>query len=901
MSRGRCWACWLGVLVSLVGARTVYGGTVQACCLFSGGCLDLTPFDCDEQGGYAMGDGTACLGDGNLNGLDDACEISGGCCLSDGNCVDDDFSGCVDKQSGLWQGPGTACAGDNNGNGLDDLCEPTRACCHPDGTCSQLPPEECIGKLGGEPQAIGLDCAGDLNGNGIDDICEDIQACCLPSGECLNLTVPDCFAQGGDPQGEANECTAPVSCCLPSGDCQDLDPICCILQGGIPGDPGSSCGADLACCLPDGSCVNTDENCCLGVGGTPQAPGSACAGDGNSNGTDDACETGSPEACCLPDGSCVELTPAVCVSQGGTSQGTGSVCTTPQSCCLPDGSCVDVDPLCCDDLGGTPGGVGTSCGVAEACCFGETCRIRSVVCCTLAGGIPEGPGSACNPPTISCPGDLSVSCDQPIDPPGTGTPTVGDECDTTVDVSFSDAETPGACPQERVITRTWTATDADGQSASCEQTITVEDNTPPVITCPNDTVIECTASTDPSNTGSASATDNCDPAVDVTFSDSVAPGACPQERVISRTWTATDDCGNPASCVQTITVEDNTPPMISCPGDVTVDCNAPTDPGSTGSASASDNCDLAVDVTFSDSIAPGACPQERVISRTWTATDDCNNSSECVQLITVEDNTPPDVACPATVTVTCPGPDGVPVGDVLLEATASDNCDPAVDITDDRPATLYPPSCGNTGTIVTFTATDDCGNSSQCTVEVVVVGVPCCEPQACCLPNGACVEVLPSACAAQGGELQGVGSQCTAAQACCLPGGSCQNLDPLCCVSQNGTPGGPGSACEGDVDLDGIDGRCGDNCPEDPNKINPGPCPCGVPNVDTDGDGVLDCDDACPGADDHLDSDGDGTPDCLEDQPVPTASGWGLTIMALLLLTLGRVYFGRREADAGSC
>lgn len=821
MSRGRCWACWVGLFVSLVTARTVYGGTVQACCLTAGGCSDLTPFDCDEAAGYPMGDGTACLGDGNLNGLDDACEATGGCCIADGACVNDEFSDCVEKQTGLWQGPGTACAGDNNSNGIDDLCEPTRACCHPDGTCSQLPPEECVGKVGGEPQAVGLDCAGDMNSNGIDDICEDVQACCLPSGECLNLTVPDCFAQGGDPQGEANECTAPVACCLPGGDCQNLDPICCILQGGIPGDPGSSCGADVACCLPDGSCVNTDETCCLGIGGTPQAPGSACAGvDGNGNNIDDACETGTPEACCLADGSCVELTPAACVSQGGTSQGPGSACTTPQSCCLPDGSCVDVDPLCCDDLGGTPGGAGTSCGLAEACCFGETCRIRSVACCILAGGVPEGPGSSCNPPTISCPGDLSVSCDQPIDPPGTGTPTVGDECDNTVDVGFSDSEVPGVCPQERVITRTWTATDADGQSASCMQTITVEDNTPPVITCPMDVTIDCAVSTDPSNTGSASATDNCD---------------------------------------------------------------------------------LVVDVTFSDSVAPGGCPQERVITRTWTAADDCNNSSQCVQLITVEDNTPPQIICPSTVTVTCPGPDGVPVGDVLLNASAMDNCDAMVDITDDRPGTIYPPSCGNAGTLVTFTATDDCGNSSQCSVEVLVVGVPCCEPQACCLPNGACVEVLPSECTAQGGEPQGVGSHCTAGQACCLPGGSCQNLDPLCCVSLNGTPGGPGSACEGDADLDGIDGVCGDNCPEDPNKINPGPCPCGVPNVDSDGDGVLDCDDACPGQDDNLDSDGDGTPDCQEDLPVPTASGWGLMIMALALVVLGRVYFGLRASGAASC
>lgn len=37
-----------------------------------------------------------------------------------------------------------------------------------------------------------------------------------------------------------------------------------------------------------------------------------------------------------------------------------------------------------------------------------------------------------------------------------------------------------------------------------------------------------------------------------------------------------------------------------------------------------------------------------------------------------------------------------------------------------------------------------------------------------------------------------------------------------------------------------------DNCPADPNKTEPGVCGCGVPDDDTDGDGVPDCLDLCP-------------------------------------------------------
>jgi hypothetical protein len=35
-------------------------------------------------------------------------------------------------------------------------------------------------------------------------------------------------------------------------------------------------------------------------------------------------------------------------------------------------------------------------------------------------------------------------------------------------------------------------------------------------------------------------------------------------------------------------------------------------------------------------------------------------------------------------------------------------------------------------------------------------------------------------------------------------------------------------------------------CPNDPNKVFPGTCGCGVSDMDTDSDGTLDCNDQCP-------------------------------------------------------
>ena len=58
-------------------------------------------------------------------------------------------------------------------------------------------------------------------------------------------------------------------------------------------------------------------------------------------------------------------------------------------------------------------------------------------------------------------------------------------------------------------------------------------------------------------------------------------GPCPQASTIERTWSATDDCGNTATCLQIIDVADDTPPVITCPADVNLDCTDSTDPGVT--------------------------------------------------------------------------------------------------------------------------------------------------------------------------------------------------------------------------------------------------------------------------------------------------------------------------------
>jgi len=127
--------------------------------------------------------------------------------------------------------------------------------------------------------------------------------------------------------------------------------------------------------------------------------------------------------------------------------------------------------------------------------------------------------------------------------------------------------------------------------------------------------------------------------------------------------------------------------------------------------------------------------------------------------------------------------------------------------------------------------------------------------------------------------------------ACCSLVGSCTVVEATVCLLVGGPYSGDGSSCEGDADSDGRDGQCGDECPTDSGKIALGQCGCGVSDVDTDGDTSADCLDLCPGKDDRTDADGNGTPDCLETAAVPSASIWGLIVLALALLTLAKQRF----------
>jgi hypothetical protein len=199
----------------------------------------------------------------------------------------------------------------------------------------------------------------------------------------------------------------------------------------------------------------------------------------------------------------------------------------------------------------------------------------------------------------------------------------------------------------------------------------------------------------------------------VTFvSDVTTSQSCFNRFTVVRTYRATDVCGNSSTCTQTITVFDNVPPSITCPAPVTVQCASLVPAANIASVTTSDNCSGGAPVvTFvSDVTSNQTCVNRYIITRTYRSTDVCGNSSTCTQIITVFDNTPPSITCPAPITVQCaslvPAPN-------IASVTTSDNCTgpaPVVTFVDDVTSNQ---TCVNRYTLTrTYRSTDACGNSA---------------------------------------------------------------------------------------------------------------------------------------------------------------------------------------------
>lgn len=165
-------------------------------------------------------------------------------------------------------------------------------------------------------------------------------------------------------------------------------------------------------------------------------------------------------------------------------------------------------------------------------------------------------------PTISCPAPVTVSCAGEVPAPDITSVTATDNCSGVTVTHAGDVISNQTCAGRFTIERTYRATDAAGNAVTCTQTITVNDQTAPVISCPaNITTATPVGSCNAVVNFAVTATDNCGGPVTITTLP--AAGSVFPIGTTTVTATATDACGNSSVCTFTVTVTDGQLPVIA--------------------------------------------------------------------------------------------------------------------------------------------------------------------------------------------------------------------------------------------------------------------------------------------------------------------------------------------------
>lgn len=322
--------------------------------------------------------------------------------------------------------------------------------------------------------------------------------------------------------------------------------------------------------------------------------------------------------------------------------------------------------------------------------------------------------------------------------------TVTDNCDPEPDITVADVKTqpdPNK-PNHFTIVRTWTVKDNCNNTVTVSQTITVADNTPPVIIlCATDKTIytstqNCQAVL-PDYRPLLNVSDNCTEKGALVITQTPAAGSSLTVGANTVSFTVKDADGNISQpCTIQVTVLDTVPPVIpNCPQPITIQptgsvCDFAV-PDFTNGLAGTDNCSA---VTFTQSPAAGTMVKPGTHTITITASDVYGNKTTCItQYIIVDVVKPVFVSCPSNATV-----------DAILEGcksnyqsvspVATDNCGIAILTWELTGATMgkslddginYVPlnQIYNLGvTKVKYTAFDYAGNSATCEYNVTVTG-----------------------------------------------------------------------------------------------------------------------------------------------------------------------------------
>ena len=343
-------------------------------------------------------------------------------------------------------------------------------------------------------------------------------------------------------------------------------------------------------------------------------------------------------------------------------------------------------------------------------------------------------------PVINTPAsDLTVECDGNGNTAqlnawlaSNGGASASDACGVTWSNDFTSLSDD--CGATGSATVTFTATDPSGNSASTSATFTIADTTAPSIDiAASNQTVECDGAGNTAqlnawlaSNGGASASDICGI---VTWSNdfTALSDLCGVTGNATVTFTATDECGNSSSTTATFTIEDTTVPVIYiAASDQTLECDGSGNIAeiqawidTQGGAMASDICG-GITWTSDYTGLTDECGNTGEALVTFTATDDCGNASTTSATVRVVDTTPPSMTCPDDIAICAdqvlitavpvswavPMPEDICAG-VSLSGTHN-------------PGDVFPVGT----TTVTYTAEDECGNTTTCSFNVTVYELP---------------------------------------------------------------------------------------------------------------------------------------------------------------------------------
>ncbi len=299
---------------------------------------------------------------------------------------------------------------------------------------------------------------------------------------------------------------------------------------------------------------------------------------------------------------------------------------------------------------------------------------------------PEFELGSCAPVIINCVSDTSAAV--------TGYPTIVDNCDSEVTLTYEDNYILNSCliDMVRTVERTWTATDASGNSTSCLQLIKMQRANIDDVIFPNDTTLSCdNADAAFSITGMPTLYgeeimfgDPCNFAT--TLSADTASLCGEIEYQIIRNWTVIDKCTNfTRQHQQVILILDQEGPNLTCPAPITIgavtgECyGATTLPAPTMTDNCSSNLSFEVSTSWG---AVGVGPHTNIPQGehtiTYTGTDECGNSTTCTTTITVIDDQIPVAACNDQLVVAIPNGGLANVPASAFDEGSTDNCHPVV-------------------------------------------------------------------------------------------------------------------------------------------------------------------------------------------------------------------------------